>query len=140
VQEKATSEVSDISVGDYDGDGIDDIAVLHQGGALEVMSSQLDVVEVMETQGADSILLVDVDGSGTADVISANSRQGESRLDFTGNVSNSEDSTASATSKPMLNQAQNTRPSAVVTSSKAGTMSGFGLLIVLLLMIKRRSR
>lgn len=86
---QATGSVTDISVGDYDGDGRDDVAVLRPGGALEMMQASptgLSTFEVMDTDGADTILMVDIDGSGQADVISANNRSESSRLDFTGNT------------------------------------------------------
>ncbi|MDN3648401.1 tandem-95 repeat protein [Reinekea marina] len=139
-QEQPTSQINDMSIGDYDGDGIDEIAVLHAGGALEVMSNQLNTVEVMDTQGADSILLVDVDGSGTADVISANSRQGDSRLDFTGDVTNSEDSVASSTTKPLLTTNSTNRPSLTSSNSKAGAFGVYWLLLGIVLLVIRRTR
>ncbi|EAR11028.1 tandem-95 repeat protein [Reinekea blandensis] len=88
-----TGSVNDLSIGDYDGDGQDDVAVLRPGGALEIMSQrqgQLAVIDVMDTDGADTILMVDVDGSGEADVISANNNSNSSRLDFAGDVRDSE--------------------------------------------------
>jgi hypothetical protein len=142
--EKQGGSVTDLSIGDYDGDGKDDIAVLHPGGALEVMSDQLSTIEVMDTRGADSILLVDVDGSGTADVISANSRAGESRLDFVGEVTNTEDITAGSTAAVALPDANNitpvTRPSLSAGGSKSGSMGLVLLLVGILLIMQRRVR
>lgn len=87
------SSVADLSVGDYDGDGRDDLAVLRPGGALEVMQVQsegsLVTIAVLDTDGADTVLMVDVDDSGQADIISANNRSATSRLDFAGTDLNS---------------------------------------------------
>jgi hypothetical protein len=145
IVEKQGGNVNDLSVGDYDGDGADDIAVLHPGGALEVMSNSLTTIEVMDTNGADSIVLVDVDGSGTADVISANSREGESRLDFVGDVVNTEDDDAGAASAVTLPEASVSplvKPVGVSAPSSGGKKSGaFGWLGLLLcaFLLKRRN-
>lgn len=137
----ASGSVSDLSTGDYDGDGRDDVAVLRPGGALEIMSNsqgRLAVIDVLDTNGADTILMVDVDGSGKADVISANNSDSSSRLDFSGEVRSTTDTEAGSsapitlpeTSSPVSSDANK------VSSGKGG--AGLPLLLLPLLLLGRR--
>ncbi len=142
--ETKTGSVADLSVGDYDGDGKDDVAVLRPGGALEVMSAsagQLTTIEVMDTDGADTILMVDVDGSGQADVISANNRSDSSRLDFAGEVVNNEASEDNDGSPAVVLPERPTVASVKPTTSASQSKGGAGLpllLLPMLLLFKRR--
>jgi hypothetical protein len=139
-----SGSVNDVSVGDYDGDGKDDVAVLRPGGALEVMAqdgSQLNTVEVMDTDGADTILMVDVDGSGRADVISANNQSESSRLDFAGEVENVESTDhGSSVAIPLPEIAEPSQAQTPTVAAKSSSRGGAGLplLILPLLLLARR--
>jgi len=142
IAEADTGSVTDVSVGDYDGDGRDDLAVLRPGGALEVMqpaSNTLKTIEVMDTDGADTILMVDVDGSGQADIISANNTSETSRLDFAGSVTDIE-ATDEGTTVPVV-LPETPEPAAPTSnfrpvSSKGG--AGLTWLLLGLLLIPRK--
>ncbi|MEJ2042112.1 MAG: tandem-95 repeat protein [Reinekea sp.] len=137
--------VSDLSVGDYDGDGKDDVALLHPGGALELMQTQdgmLTTFKVMDTNGADTILLADVDGNGTADVISANNRSQASQLNFSGEVINADEADADSNDEAPLPLSQSdstsTRP---LFTFRSGTLGGWlSLWLLGLISIGRRRR
>jgi hypothetical protein len=146
VTETETATVTDLSIGDYDGDGKDDIGVLRPGGALEVMTSNagiLTTTEVMDTDGADTILMVDVDGGGQADIISANSTAQRSRLDFVGEVTDSEASEQEDSSAETVLKA---KPEVVIdrpVASAAPKQGGAGVplwLLALVLIASRKNR
>jgi len=136
--------VADISIADYDGDGQDDLAVLRPGGALEVMQVQagsLLTIAVLDTNGADTILMVDVDGSGQADIISANNRSLNTRLDFAGDdldsvALNHEDASAAV----LLPNPEADGSSLALPSQDRRNKGGAGLpgLILLLLLARRK--
>jgi len=139
-----SGSVADISVADYDGDGRDDLAVLRPGGALEVMQIQVDsllTIAVLDTDGADTILMVDVDGSGQADLISANNRSANSRLDFAGHdldrmaLNNEDASAAVLLPNPQPDSASVALPSPVGRNKGGAGVPG---LVILLLWARRK--
>ncbi|MDX1342835.1 MAG: hypothetical protein R3227_10790, partial [Reinekea sp.] len=98
-------------------------------------------IEVMDTDGADTILMVDVDGSGQADVISANNRSDSSRLDFAGEVVNNEASEDNDGSPAVVLPERPTVASVKPTTSASQNKGGAGmplLLLPMLLLFKRR--
>ncbi|MDO7643790.1 MAG: FG-GAP-like repeat-containing protein [Reinekea forsetii] len=133
------SSVADLSVGDYDGDGRDDLAVLRPGGALEVMQVQsgggLITIAVLDTDGADTVLMVDVDDSGQADIISANNQSATSRLDFAGTDLNNMalNNEAASSAVPLANP----QPAGAQSPTSRGG-AGLPWMLGLLLLVRRK--